>query len=354
MPNESALAPTIIGEAPRLDGIPESMRAARRDRYGSPDVIRVEQIPVPKPTAEQVLIRVHAATVSRTDYALLCSRPFFMRLITGPITPKLKTLGTDFAGEVVEVGANVTAFRVGDRVFGIQDLGVGSHAEFFVAAPSEAMTGMPEGQRFEEAAASVEGGWYAYSVIRRVGGVAPGARVLINGATGAIGSALLQFCVDRKASVTAVGNTKNVDLLKSLGADRVIDYAACDFTQEAEPGAYDYVFDSVGKSTFGACKRLLKPGGTYCSSELGPGWQNVPLALITPALGGKKVVFPVPVPKGEYLSFIRSLVEAGRFRPVIDRRYALDDIQEAYRYADSGQKTGSVVLTLAGPSALLS
>lgn len=172
----------------------------------------------------------------------------------------------------------------------------------------------------------------------------PGARVLINGATGAIGSALLQLCVDLGAVVTAVGNTKNLELVRSLGAHALIDYERHDFTQVADAASYDYVFDAVGKSTFSACKHLLAPKGIYSSSELGPGCQNPLLALLTPVLPGKKVVFPVPVAKGEYLSFIRPLVEQGRFRPMIDRSYPLDQIREAYRYAESGQKTGNIVV----------
>ncbi len=259
----------------------------------------------------------------------------------------MKTLGTDFAGLVESVGAKVTQFKVGDKVFGINDLGIGSHAEYIVAPVNDALGPMPEGQSFDEAAASVEGGWYAYSFIRRAGTVGPATRVLINGATGAIGSALLQFCVDLGAIVTAVGNTKNLELLKSLGAVTVIDYERSDFVQEAEAASYDYVFDAVGKSTFGACKRLLKPNGVYSSSELGPGWQNPVLALAAPALRGRKVVFPLPVAKGEYFSFVRSLLEEGRFRPIIDRKYTLDEIRAAYTYVASGHKTGNVVLTLA-------
>ncbi len=322
------------------------MRAARCYRYGAPDVIRVEEVARPTPSDNQVLVRVHAATVSRTDCALLGARPFFMRLMTGLLGPKLKTLGTDFAGIIEAVGANVTGFTIGQKVFGINDLGAGSHAEYLVVGADSTLWPMPGDVSFEQAAASLEGGWYAYSFLRRAGSIRPGARVLINGATGGIGSALLQFCVDAGADVTAVGNTKNLELLKTLGAGAVLDYERGEFTREAETGAYDCVFDAVGRSTFGATKHLLKPNGLYSSSELGPGCQNLPLAVAGSMLRGRRVVFPLPVPKAEYLAFVRPLLEGKRFRPVIERSYTLDEIRQAYAYAASGQKTGNLVLTL--------
>ncbi len=320
------------------------MRAARRERYGSPDVIRVEDVAVPTPAGDELLVRVHAATVSRTDCALLSAQPFFMRLLTGLRRPKILTLGTDFTGRVEAVGARVSNFQVGDKVWGINDLGARSHAEYLVISENDSVASMPTGLSFEGAAACIEGAWYAYSLLHKVA-VGKGTRVLINGATGAIGSALLQMSVHFGATVTAVGNTKNLGLLKSLGADRVIDYEHADFTQDGQ--VYDYVFDAVGKSNFGACKHLLVPKGVYISSELGPGWQNPFLALITPALGGKRVVFPIPIARKAFLEVMGPLVAERHFRPVIDRTFSLDAIAEAYAYAASGQKTGSVVLKLA-------
>lgn len=186
-----------------------------------------------------------------------------MRFLTGLLRPKTKTLGTDFAGRVEAVGPSVTDIQVGDAIWGLNDMGVGSHAEYLAISCSDSIAVMPTGLSFEEAAACLEGAWYAHSMIERAR--FPGdARVLINGATGAIGSALLQLCVAKKARVTAVGNTKNLELLKSLGADRVIDYEHFDFTRDDQ--LYDYVFDAVGKSTFGACKRLLRPKGEFARS----------------------------------------------------------------------------------------
>ncbi|WP_437622748.1 NAD(P)-dependent alcohol dehydrogenase [Sorangium sp. So ce1151] len=319
------------------------MRAARRERYGSPAVIRIEDVAVPTPADDELLIRVHAATVNRTDCALLSASPFIMRFMTGLRRPRNTTLGTDFAGRVEAIGSRVSRFAVGDAVWGIDDLGAGSHAEYLVISRDASVARMPTGLSFEEAAACIEGAWYAHSILERAA-LEKGRRVLINGATGAIGSALLQMCVYRGATVTAVGNTRNLELLRSLGADRVINYEQADFTRDDQ--VYDYVFDAVGKSTFGACKRLLAPRGVYVSTEPGPGWQNPFLALLTPALGGKRVVFPIPVDRKAFLEVMGRLVTERQFRPVIDRTVTLDAIQEAYAYAASGQKTGNVVLKL--------
>ncbi|WP_437335179.1 NAD(P)-dependent alcohol dehydrogenase [Sorangium sp. So ce394] len=320
------------------------MRAARRERYGTPSVIRIEDVAVPTPADGEMVVRVHAATVSRTDCALLSASPFILRFMTGLRRPRNKALGTDFAGRVEAIGSRVRGFAVGDDVWGINDLGAGSHAEYLVISADDSVARMPSGLSFEEAAASIEGAWYAYSITQRAA-LEKDSRVLINGATGAIGSALLQICVHLGASVTAVGNTKNLELLRSLGAARVIDYEQEDFTRDDQ--VYDYVFDAVGKSTFGACKRLLTPRGVYVSSEPGPGWQNPFLALLTPALGRQRVVFPIPIDRKVFLEVMGRLVTEGHFRPVIDRTVSLDAVQEAYAYAASGQKTGSVVLKLA-------
>ncbi|XXU75639.1 NAD(P)-dependent alcohol dehydrogenase [Sorangium sp. So ce1151] len=298
---------------------------------------------VPTPADDELLIRVHAATVNRTDCALLSASPFIMRFMTGLRRPRNTTLGTDFAGRVEAIGSRVSRFAVGDAVWGIDDLGAGSHAEYLVISRDASVARMPTGLSFEEAAACIEGAWYAHSILERAA-LEKGRRVLINGATGAIGSALLQMCVYRGATVTAVGNTRNLELLRSLGADRVINYEQADFTRDDQ--VYDYVFDAVGKSTFGACKRLLAPRGVYVSTEPGPGWQNPFLALLTPALGGKRVVFPIPVDRKAFLEVMGRLVTERQFRPVIDRTVTLDAIQEAYAYAASGQKTGNVVLKL--------
>jgi NADPH:quinone reductase-like Zn-dependent oxidoreductase len=316
------------------------MRKARRERYGPPEVIEVVDVERPTPQGDQILVRVHAATVNRSDCAVLLAQPFFMRLMTGLSRPKRDDLGSDFAGDVEAVGPDTTRFAVGDKVWGFNDMGLGSHAQCLVIRET-AVERMPDGVGFEDAAASIEGAFYAHNFINKVD-VQAGSRVLVNGATGAIGSALVQLCKNAGATVTAVGHTKKQELLPSLGADAVIDYETTDFTQCGE--TFDYIFDSVGKSTFGKCKPLLAPRGVYISSELGPGWQNPFLAMVTPLLGGRRVGFPFPQDVHGFLGLMKGWLEAGRFRPVIDRRYALDGIREAFAYVASGQKTGNVVL----------
>ena len=322
--------------------MPPTMRAAQRDQYGPPDVIQVRDIPVPSPGSDELLVRVRAASVNRTDCAVLTAQPVIMRLLLGLSRPRRRTLGTDFTGQVEAIGANVRRFHVGDRVWGIRDMGVGSHAEQLTVSERDAVDHLPDSVGFTDAAACVEGAWYAWSMLERVP-VSDGMRVLVNGASGAIGSALLQLAVHRGARVTAVGHAGSLDLLRSLGAEHVIDYGREDFTRAG--GQYDRVFDTVGKSTFGACRRLLTPRGIYLSSEFGPRGQNIVLPLLTRLGGGRRTVFPFPVDPRRFLAAMGPLVAAGHVRPVIDRIVTLDDIRGAYAYVASGRKTGNVVLT---------
>jgi len=321
------------------------MRRAQRNRYGPPNVIEIVDVEPPAPKGDEIRVRVRAATVNRSDCAVLFAQPFFMRAMTGLRTPKRDDLGSDFAGEVEAVGPAATSFSVGQRVWGFKDLGLGSHAECMVTRETEAVAPMPDGVSFEDAAASIEGAFYAYNFLNKVN-VGAGSRVLVNGATGAIGSALLQLCKNAGATVTAVGNTRNLDLLRSLGADAVIDYETTDFTRCGE--TFDDILDSVGKSSFGRCRPLLSRRGVYISSELGPGWQNPFLALVTPLFGRRRVAFPFPADLPGFLALMKDWLEAGRFRPVIDRHYTLDEIREAYAYVASGQKTGNVLLKPGG------
>ncbi|GAA4415664.1 NAD(P)-dependent alcohol dehydrogenase [Nibrella viscosa] len=326
------------------------MKAAFRSTYGSPDVLQIRETDKPIPGDNDVLIRVVAATVNRTDCGILWGKPFIIRFFTGLFTPALSITGTDFAGQIEAVGKNVTAFKVGDRVWGFQDNGLASHAQYMTLAADKAITTIPDQFTYEQAAASPEGAHYAYNFINKVD-LKPGQRVLVNGATGAIGSAAVQLLKYFGAEVTAVCNTKNLALVKSLGADRVIDYMTEDFTKDRQQ--YHFVFDTVGKSSFGQCKPLLLPGGIYSSSELGPNWENIYLPLTT-ALAGqlpgrqgtKKVLFPIPSDIKRSLTLLNRLMEQKQFKPVIDRTYPLEDIAEAYRFVASGQKTGNVVIRM--------
>ena len=323
------------------------MKAAVYTEYGPPEVVRVAEVDTPSVGDNDVLVRVHATTVNRTDCAYRAARPFFVRTFTGLFRPRRTVLGTEFAGVVEEVGGGVTSFAVGDRVFGYNEGAFGAHAEY-LSVPEDGMVAtMPEGVTFAEIAPGTEGAHYALAFIRKAG-IRAGQDVLVHGATGAIGSAAVQLLKSQGVTVTAVCDTAGLTLVRSLGADRVVDRTAQDFTEDEQ--TYDAVLDAVGKSTFGRCKRLLKPGGVYLSSDLGPWWQNLVLPLVTSLSGGKKVKFPIPRQDQEMAGYFRDLIESGRFRPLVDRRYPLDRIVEAYRYVETGQKIGNVVIDVVPPN----
>ena len=319
------------------------MKAVVYTKYGSPDVLLLKEVDKPNPESNEVLIRVYATTVNRTDCATVRAKPFFMRLVTGLFTPKKKIPGTDFAGKIEAIGKDVRSFTVGDKVFGFDDLGLCSHAQYLTISENKALAIIPENTSYEQAAASIEGAHYAYNFINKVK-LESTQKVLVNGATGAIGSAAVQLLEAFGSDVTSVCNSKNIELVKSLGADRVIDYEEEDFTQQNQK--YDCVFDTVGKSSFGKCKPLLNSGGAYISSELGWMYQNMLFALITPIVGDKKVIFPVPTDIKGSIVLIKKLIEEGKFTAVIDRKYPLEAITDAYRYVEKGHKTGNVVITM--------
>ena len=319
------------------------MQAAVRTTYGAPDVVRIAEVDRPSPKDHELLVRIHTTTVNRTDCGLRSARPFIVRFFAGLTKPKVTVLGCEFAGEVVAVGSGVTSFRAGDQVFGYDDSRCGAHAEFKTIAEDGPVATLPANLTFEEAAAGTEGSHYALVFIRKAK-IESGHDVLVNGATGAIGSAAVQLINGLGAHVTAVCATEHVALVEGLGADRVIDHRVEDFTKDEQ--RYDVVLDAVGKSSFGRCRHLLKPGGIYSSSDLGPLSQNPVLALVTPLFGGKKVLFAIPGIDQEMVRYLRDRIEAGVFRPVIDRRYPLDQIVEAYRYVETGQKVGNVVVTM--------
>ena len=292
---------------------------------------------------------MYAATVNRTDCHMLSAKPFIMRFVTGLLKPNKQIPGTDFAGTIEAVGKDVTSFKVGDNVFGFDDNGVCSQAEYMTLAQDKTFSIMPENVFYEEATASIEGAHYAYNMINKVV-LSPGQHVLVNGATGAIGSAAVQLLKYYGAKVTGVCSTENMELVSSLGAVKVIDYTKEDFTKSGEK--YSFVFDSVGKSSFSKCKPLLEPGGVYISSELGYMAQNLVYTLTTTVIGmmpggkrAKKVAFPVPLDRLRSVLFVRKLIEEGKFKTVIDRKYPLEEIADAYRYVETGQKIGNVVIT---------
>ncbi len=324
------------------------MKAIVYTQYGSPDVLQVKEVQKPEPKENEVLVRVRAASVNRTDCANLRAKPFIMRFILGLFKPNKRILGTEFAGDVVKTGEGVTSFSVGDKVFGFDDSVLSSYAEYLVFSAEKGISTMPKNFTYQQAGACIEGAHYAYNIINKVD-LKKGDKVMVNGASGGIGSATVQLLKYFGADITAVCNTKNMELVKSLGAVKVIDYTKEDFTKD--PEKYEYVFDSVGKSTFGKCKSLLKPGGVYISSELGPWSQNLFYSLISAIFGrlpghaGKKVKFPYPPNIKRSVLLVKKLIEEGKFKSVIDRSYPLEQVADAFRYVEKGQKTGNVAIT---------
>ena len=313
------------------------MRAAIHDRYGPPDVLRIDDVERPVPKANEVLVRVEATTVNRTDCHMRRAKPFLWRFYLGLRRPKRKILGSELAGEVEAVGAAVTEFAVGDRVFGVRS---GANAEFVCVREAGLLAHIPAGLSFEEAAPICDGAQQALASLKHAN-VGKDTRIVVYGATGACGTAAVQLARHFGAHVTAVCNTKNVELVRSLGADEVVDYLQEDFTKNGE--TYDVILDAVGKHSFLRCKGSLKPGGLYLATDR---LHNIVLALWTSRIGSKKVVFKISRQTKEDVLFLKELIEAGKYRPVVDRSYPLGDIVEAHRYVETLQKTGNVVLTV--------
>ncbi len=324
------------------------MRAVVYDRYGPPDVQRLAEVERPVPKEDEVLIKIHATTVTRSDCATREANRrsgllvmLISRFISGIRRPKQRILGIELAGEVEAVGAAVNEFAVGDHVFGTSGFRFGAHAEYICLRESALLAHKPTSMSFEEAAAVCDGALNALWCLR-LADLRQGQRILIYGASGSIGTAGVQLAKYFGADVTAVCNTKNLETVRSLRADRVIDYTQEDFTRNGQ--TYDVIFDAVGKHSFGRCRGSLKRGGSYLATD---GLQNLILALWTSRFGDKKVKFKIPprYTKQDVL-FLKELIEAGRYRAVIDRCYPLEDVVEATRYVETEQKTGNVVLTI--------
>jgi NADPH:quinone reductase-like Zn-dependent oxidoreductase len=312
------------------------------DRYGPPEVLRVDEVERPAPGDDEVLVRVHASTVTRGDAIGVAHREYrFVRLATGIRRPRRTTFGSEFAGAVEEVGAAVTDFRPGDEVFGIS---AGANAEYVAVAESGVVAPRPAGLSFEEAAAIPDGSLLALTMLRPLTPL-DGKSVLVYGAAGSIGTGGVQLLAHHfGAEVTAVCDTKDVELVRSLGAREVVDRLRDDFTKSGE--TYDVIFDAVGKHSFRRCRRSLKPGGTYVTTDLGFLYHVPLLALATRLVGSRRARLGIGGYRKEDLLLVKELVEAGRCRAVIDRTYRLDEIVEATRYVLSGQKSGNVVLVV--------
>ena len=293
------------------------------------------------PKDDEVLVKIHATTVNRSDCGWRSAKPFITRYFTGLRRPKRRILGSELAGEVEAVGKAVTEFEVGDRVFGVNYFG--AHAEFVCMPEDRPLAQMPTGMSFEEAATVCDGAILALTCLSKAD-LREGRSILIYGASGSIGTAAVQLAKYFEADVTAVCNTKNLELVRSLGADWVIDYTQEDFTENGT--TYDVVFDAVGKHSFRRCRRSVKPGGIYIETDLGFLWHVPILAFATRRIGDKRVTLPTPNYTKKDVLLLRELIEAGRYRAVVDRSYPLEQVVEATRYVETGQKTGNVVLTV--------
>lgn len=318
------------------------MKASIRVKYGQPgEVLSIKEIDKPTPKDDELLIKVYASSANRTDYHVLTGKPFFMRFFTGLFKPGLIVTGSDFAGQVEATGAAVTAFKAGDKVMGFGGVFcIGSHTGYITFSESKGIVLMPGNITYEQAAACLEGTYYAASGINYLKPTA-GKKALVYGATGAIGSADVQFLKYYGVYVTAVCGGEHAGLMRSLGADKVIDYKTQDFTKDEE--RYDYIFDAVDKTGFLKCKPLLKKNGIFTSSG---GFEFLAWSFITKITGGKKVLFIPPKDIKGNLGFIKKLIEEGRFRPLIDRTYPLDKIAEAFTYVGTGLKTGNVIIKI--------
>ena len=326
------------------------MRAVVYDKYGPPDVLHIEEVQRPVPDADEVLVKIHATTVTRADCATREANRrsglfawLLSRLLFGIRRPKQRILGSEFAGEVEAVGADVQEFAVGDPVFGTSGVRFGAHAEYICLPQGDRIAHKPGAASFAEAAALCDGGLNSLWCLR-LADVQKGQTVLVYGASGAIGTTGVQLAKYFGAHVTAVCSTRNVELVRSLGADRVIDYTQEDYTRNGE--TYEVIFDAVGKDSFRHCKGSLKPGGVYLATD---GFRNLILTLWTSRTGDKRVIFRIP-PRytKQDVMLLGELNAAGTFRAVIDRSYPLEQVVEATRYVETERKTGNVVLIVAG------
>jgi NADPH:quinone reductase-like Zn-dependent oxidoreductase len=331
------------------------MKAVVYTRYGPPDVVQIRDVDQPVPKDGEVLIKVRAASVNPLDWHFMRGTPYFLRIAAGLRKPKVTRLGVDVAGQVEAVGRNVTQFKPGDEVFGSCR---GAFAEY-VCTSESALVMKPENVTFEQAASAPIAAFTALQGLRDKGKIQPGQRVLINGAAGGVGTFAVQIAKSFGADVTGVCSTRNVDMVRSIGADRVIDYTRVDFTQDdftksgqSYDQRYDLLFDCVGNHSLLACRRVLTPKGIYVAvgGPSGP-WMIGPLAsaIAAPVLSWfvSQNLFTVLARRSkEDLTIMHELMKTGKLTPVIDKRYSLSEVPEAIRYLEQGHARGKVVITL--------
>jgi NADPH:quinone reductase-like Zn-dependent oxidoreductase len=321
------------------------MRAVVHHRYGPPEVLRLEEVERPVPNEDEVLVKVHASTVTRTDCGFRAADPFFTRVFLGLRRPKRQIPGMELAGVVEEAGANVSEFEVGDEVFGMKG---GANAEYVCVREKGVLARKPSSMTFDEAAAVCDGALLALSCLASAD-LRKGRSLVVYGASGSIGTAAVQLAKHSEVDITAVCDAKNVELMRSLGADEVVDYQQQDFTKNGK--TYDVIFDAVGKQSFRRCRHSLKPGGIFITTDLGYMWHAPIVAVLTRWIGDKRGTLGVGKYRKKDVLLLKELIEAGKYRAVIDRTYPLEEVVEATRYVETGQKTGNVVLTVSSNGA---
>ncbi len=323
------------------------MKAAVYHRYGPANVVKLTETPQPTAAPGHILIRLRASAVTAADTMIRRGVPRFGRLFLGLRGPKNPAMGTQFAGDVVEVGADVTGFAPGDRVFGETGLAFGAHAEWVAVKADELVAHIPDGMTYEDAAPLCDGPLTDMNFLRNLADLQPGQHILINGAAGSLGTAAVQLAKAMGAEVTGVCSARNAAFVRSLGADHVVDYNRADFTRHS--GRYDVIYDTVGKSSFGRAKHALKPSGLYMSPVLGLGLLGQ--MFWTKCFGRKRAKFSATgmLPVDQQRPLLRDLLELlrqGHLRMIIDRRFPLDRVAEAHAYVDTGHKRGNVILEL--------
>jgi len=323
------------------------MKAIVYTKYGPPEVLELKEVDKPIPKDKEVLIKIYATTVTATECTFRKGEPFFSRLFTGLIKPKITTLGEELSGEIEAVGKDVKLLKKGDQIFGTAGPGFGANAEYICLPEDGVLTAKPTNMDYEEAASSIDGFLTALPFLRDKGKIHNGQKVLINGASGSVGAAAVQVANYIGAEVTGVCSATNFELVKTLGATYVIDYTKDDFTKTGQ--TYDIIFDTVGKISFSHCKRALTQKGIFL--EAGIGFGIIPQVLWTSMIGSKKARIAAtglrsPQDRTKDLILLKELLDAGKIKPVIDKRYPLEKIAEAHRYVDKGHKKGNVVITI--------
>jgi NADPH:quinone reductase-like Zn-dependent oxidoreductase len=320
------------------------MKAILYKKYGSPYVLEPAEVEKPTPKPNEVLIRVFATTVTTADCMMRRGDTFLSRILLGLLKPKGKfqILGTEFSGKIEAVGSRVKKYKQGDEVYAFRGFGTGCYAKYKCMSEAGSIAIKPNNTSYEEAASVVDGATTALFFLKEKANIQEGQKVLINGASGSIGTFAVQLAKYFGAEVTGVCSTKNIELVKSLGADVVVDYTKEDFSKNGD--TYDIIFDTVGKSSFNNCKKVLKSNGKYISTVMT--FNLIIQSLLTKPGNKKKVIFAMSLNKTETLNYLRLLIEEGKIKTIIDRQYPLEELPAAHEYVEKGHKTGNVVITV--------